>query len=350
MIDFYTHRPFLIRELNKLTTKDIVNILELGTGDGSSLVLNEFAKCHDNFHINGFETDFNWYSSMKEKYEIDNYKIHYISDWHTFLNTYEFLDKYDLVFVDQSPWEARMNSIEKLKNSVEKIILHDYDYFNKGVISDIYSVDENSVFGKYQRLFTLENNFDVLPPTLVFHKKMNHFYKNIYGWFDFNDIYEKMVRICPNNAHFVEIGSWEGCSSSFMAVEIFNSGKSIKFDCIDTWEGSIEHINFDEIKNKSLYDTFIKNMKQVSGIYTPIRMTSVEGSKLYKDESLDFVFIDASHEYIDIKNDIISWLPKIKPGGYLGGHDIYFDGVNKAVNELLPNVDISLNSWLFYKK
>ncbi len=96
---------------------------------------------------------------------------------------------------------------------------------------------------------------------------MNHFFNNIYGWFDFNDIYEKMVRICSNNSHFVGIGSWEGCSSSFMAVEIFNSEKSIKFDCIDTWEGSIEHIDFEKIKNKSLYDTFIANINPVNGSY-----------------------------------------------------------------------------------
>ena len=42
---------------------------------------------------------------------------------------------------------------------------------------------------------------------------------------------------------------------------------------------------------------------------------------LYENNSLDFVLIDASHKYIDVKEDIISWLPKVKKGGYLIGDD-----------------------------
>lgn len=170
MSDFYTHRPFLIRELNKLKSKNSVKILELGTGDGSSLILNEFAKSCDNFDIQAFETDYSWFCNMKEKYETDNYRFTHIFNWNSFLAG-DFVEFYDLIFIDQSPWEARMQSFEFFKNSAGVIILHDYDYFNKGVIEDIYSVDEISVFGKYRELFELENNFEILPPTLVCHKK-----------------------------------------------------------------------------------------------------------------------------------------------------------------------------------
>jgi predicted O-methyltransferase YrrM len=66
-------------------------------------------------------------------------------------------------------------------------------------------------------------------------------------------------------------------------------------------------------------------------------MDSLEASKLYANKSLDFVFIDASHEYEDIKNDIIHWLPKVKIGGILAGHDMVWPGVARAVSELIPN-------------
>jgi len=56
-----------------------------------------------------------------------------------------------------------------------------------------------------------------------------------------------------------------------------------------------------------------------------------------EDQSLDFVFIDASHDYESVKGDIQYYTPKLKPNGWLCGHDIDFEGVNKAVNELLPN-------------
>jgi len=55
------------------------------------------------------------------------------------------------------------------------------------------------------------------------------------------------------------------------------------------------------------------------------------------NNSLDFVFIDASHDYNSVYKDINYYKPKLKPNGWLCGHDMDFPGVNKAVNELLPN-------------
>ena len=135
-----------------------------------------------------------------------------------------------------------------------------------------------------------------------------------------------------------------GRSSSYMAVEILNSNKKIKFDCVDTWEGSLEHTDVNSsfflqelVDNKDwLYYEFLKNTLPVRDVLNPIRLSSLESAKLYPDRSLDFVFIDASHEYEDVKQDILSWYPKIKKGGYIAGHDYTtFDGVQKAVNELI---------------
>ena len=52
---------------------------------------------------------------------------------------------------------------------------------------------------------------------------------------------------------------------------------------------------------------------------------------------LDFVFIDASHDYNSVATDIKNFKSKLKSNGWLCGHDIDFPGVNKAVNELLPS-------------
>jgi predicted O-methyltransferase YrrM len=57
------------------------------------------------------------------------------------------------------------------------------------------------------------------------------------------------------------------------------------------------------------------------------------------DGSMDFVFIDADHSYEAVKLDIAKWAPKVKPGGWLGGHDYHprkFPGVVKAVSEAFP--------------
>ena len=69
--------------------------------------------------------------------------------------------------------------------------------------------------------------------------------------------------------------------------------------------------------------------------------------KNYPDEYFDIVYIDASHEYECVKEDIISWLPKVKIGGILCGDDycVGWPQVVKAVDEILVNVNrAGLNS------
>ena len=194
---------------------------------------------------------------------------------------------------------------------------------------------------------------------------MEHFYNTIgEDWFTYQELYSNMVKHFPDNSLFVEIGSWKGRSASYMAVEIINSEKNIKFDCIDTWEGSEEHLNSNSywfqpelVNDKNwLYRTFLQNTKSVNNIINPIRTTSLEASQYYKDRSIDFVFIDAAHDYENVKADINAWYPKVKKGGIIGGHDYPgFEGVVQAVNEFFMieknNASLSLkdNYW-WHKK
>jgi len=171
---------------------------------------------------------------------------------------------------------------------------------------------------------------------------MKHYWQDVFGWFEPQDaeIYKQMVENASDGAHFVEVGSFVGRSSSFMAVEIMNSGKTIKFDCVDTWKGSLVHqegqaSEYFAVVDGTLFEEFEENMSPVYEFYQPIRMTSVEAAKLYSDKSLDFVYIDADHEYEAIKADITAWLPKVKIGGIIAGHDYpAWEGVVRAVEEL----------------
>ncbi len=61
-----------------------------------------------------------------------------------------------------------------------------------------------------------------------------------------------------------------------------------------------------------------------------------EVSRYIEDGSLDFVFIDADHSYEAVRDDIRNWRPKVRRGGWLGGHDYRSDkwpGVVRAVDE-----------------
>ena len=183
---------------------------------------------------------------------------------------------------------------------------------------------------------------------------MEHFYNNIQGWFDFETLYQIIVQTANDNSHFVEVGAWKGKSAAFLAVEIINSGKNIKLDLVDTWEGSDEpaHHADEYVQTNTLYSHFLENMKPVENHYTPLKMNSLEAAAQYQDNSLDFVFIDAGHTYEDCHSDITAWLPKIKPGGYIAGHDYNTspNGVRRAVQELLPeHTEAPPNSWIMKK-
>ena len=162
---------------------------------------------------------------------------------------------------------------------------------------------------------------------------MEHFYHNIgEDWFTYPELYKQAVHNTAEGI-FVEIGSWKGRSAAFLGVEIINSGKPIKLYCVDTWKGSSEHQDMDCIKNDSLFEEFISNTKQLESVIVPLRMSSLEAAAQFEDNSIDFVFIDAAHEYEFVKEDIAAWYPKVKPGGLFAGHDYNWTGVHKAVSE-----------------
>ena len=83
----------------------------------------------------------------------------------------------------------------------------------------------------------------------------------------------------------------------------------------------------------------------------------MDAVKDFKDESLDFVYIDANHGYESTKEDIREWSKKVKKGGIVSGHDYVKKngyGVIEAVGELNEDVTIWKGdhspSWSYVKK
>jgi len=128
-----------------------------------------------------------------------------------------------------------------------------------------------------------------------------------------------------------------------MGVEIHNSGKTIGFDCVDTWKGSETedaHQNDQYVKTNTLYEKFSQNIERVQHIVKPVIGFSVEVAKQYTDDSLDFVFIDGDHRYECVLADIQAWLPKVKAGGIIAGHDYgWCSDVRRAVHEVFGDAD-----------
>ncbi len=87
----------------------------------------------------------------------------------------------------------------------------------------------------------------------------------------------------------------------------------------------------------------------VNFVYEP----SVEaaGRLLAEGELLDFVYIDATHTEEEVRKDITAWLPLVKPGGVLSGHDFNFKGVSAAVRALLEPYELlpGGTDWVYIK-
>lgn len=184
---------------------------------------------------------------------------------------------------------------------------------------------------------------------------MEHIYQDpSFGqdWFTYPNLYSRFVNELQNESTIVEVGCWKGKSIAYLAVEILNSGKNIKIDAVDTWKGSQETSNQEDpyVVEDKLYPLFLKNIFPLRHLITPIRMDSLSASELYEDLSVDVVFIDASHEYEDVKADIKAWFPKVKIGGYISGHDYPGRrGVRNAVDEIFKNFEKTELCWVYKK-
>lgn len=185
---------------------------------------------------------------------------------------------------------------------------------------------------------------------------MENYYQDVQGWFSPSDkeVYDLALNTYGSESIFVEIGSFKGRSSVAMAVDILNSGKSIKFYCIDTWNGSAEHQAGQPFEDKdvvdgSLYDIFLRNIEPIKDFIIPIRKSSIEASHDFLDNSVSFLFLDASHDYDSVKNDLNAWKSKMKNGSILSGHDWSWGSVQRAVNEFCSenslSLDVTCNVW-----
>jgi len=166
----------------------------------------------------------------------------------------------------------------------------------------------------------------------------------IYGYFNFKKFYKSVTSKYSNGTLFIELGVMFGASLYYLASEVSKRNKNIQIYGIDRWpEGKTIKFVDDSFPTNvntwdQVYQQAVENMKEFSNV-TLIRMESSEAAILFDDETVDFIFLDAGHFYEDVKSDIVTWLPKVKPGGLIAGHDYKngHAGVEQAVDECFGN-------------
>lgn len=121
----------------------------------------------------------------------------------------------------------------------------------------------------------------------------------------------------------MEVGSWTGCSSFFLASAINSPGmESGTLYCLDTWRGN-KFWNYDIAAHIDIFANF-RGYMTCYGTYgqiVPMVGESALSYEVLKDDCFDIIFIDGDHRYQAAYNDIRQAVKKIKPGGMLMGHD-----------------------------
>lgn len=135
----------------------------------------------------------------------------------------------------------------------------------------------------------------------------------------------------------VEVGVFLGDTSlTYLDIVKRNHGK---FYAIDWFKGNVgnpsgEHKyqpeNYFKLSDQFRDGIFASGYSELTTCYN---MPSLEAAEKFKDKSIDFCFIDADHRYSHVSKDIRAYLPKVKKGGILAGHDYPIDIENREYTE-----------------
>ncbi len=179
------------------------------------------------------------------------------------------------------------------------------------------------------------------------------------SWFDNKTALLRVIQKCKPKI-VVELGSWLGASTTFIAKNIDDKSKVYAVDIwIETEECAkstgLPRNELDILFNK-LYEQFLSNIihLKLTDKIIPIRMTTLEAAKNLNIHP-DLIYVDASHETDDVYNDIKAWYEKLAPNGIIcwddWGWPTVRDGVIKIAKELnqklINNED---NMWWFDAK
>ncbi|MGD9276367.1 MAG: class I SAM-dependent methyltransferase [Candidatus Pacearchaeota archaeon] len=135
-----------------------------------------------------------------------------------------------------------------------------------------------------------------------------------------------------------EIGVLKGQYSELLCKTI----PGLKMYCIDKWK---KYPTYRDFRSQDTLDEYERVARKVLARYDCIIMKawSMDAVKVIDDSSLDFVWIDANHEFQQVTNDIAEWSKKVRPGGIVAGHDFF----RSANSKLYVQVKDVVQGWTY---
>lgn len=160
------------------------------------------------------------------------------------------------------------------------------------------------------------------------------------GWYDYGEFWRRAVETAPPGSLLVEVGVFCGRSLLDLANLARAAGKGLRVAGVDNFRGSPEHAHVHAGLPKGVLAREAWVVLDEHGALPDVCLVTADSARaaaLFADGSAWAVFLDADHSEAAVCRDVSAWLPKVAPGGWLGGHDYWtFPGVRAAVDRLLP--------------
>jgi predicted O-methyltransferase YrrM len=131
----------------------------------------------------------------------------------------------------------------------------------------------------------------------------------------------------PAGGCVVEIGSYLGRSSGFLATGLKSNAKLV---CVDTWLNDAM-----PIEKRDVMQQFLTNTRRLAARLEIARGRSEEIAARWV-KPVDVLFIDGDHSYAGCSTDLKSWLPFVRSRGWIAVHDSAVIGVARAIRDFLP--------------
>jgi predicted O-methyltransferase YrrM len=143
----------------------------------------------------------------------------------------------------------------------------------------------------------------------------------------------QLAHRCPPNARVLEVGSYLGASTCYLAAGLRGTGASIT--CIDTWQN--------QTMPDGIRDTlaeFESNLKSVRQQINLIHKASSDVTLAELEKPFDLIFLDGDHSYRQTKADFDNFSRLVAKEGTLVFHDsMFFEGVSRVIGEALASAE-----------
>ncbi len=138
---------------------------------------------------------------------------------------------------------------------------------------------------------------------------------------------------CPSSAKALEIGSYLGASTCYLALGLATIGGHLY--CVDTWQNETMPEG-----ERDTFAEFCQNIRAVRPQITAVRKRSSDLQPEDLSAPLHLVFIDGDHAYDSVKTDFNQVYPLLDRECVLALHDSTlpsYPGVSRLMGELLAS-------------